>query len=74
MVLARVGSAFINVHLAGVSSEAILTNTVKPIDLVTASCVVLAVCSDAFVDVILTVCSVESCRANAVIAPNSIHT
>ena len=46
----------------------------KPIDLVNTGCVVLAVCSNAFVDVSLAVCSIESWRANTVVAPNAIHT
>ena len=74
LVLARIGSAFVNVHLAFISCESVPACTVKPIDLVNTGCIVLTVYIDTFINVVLTIGSIKSCRADAVVCSNSIHT
>ena len=74
LVLARIGSAFVNVHLAFISCETVLACAMKPIDLVNTCCIVLTVYISTFINVMLTVGSIKSCRADAVVCSNSIHT
>ena len=74
LVPARIGSAFVNVHLAFISCESVLACAIKPIDLVNAGCIVLTVYIDTFVNVMLTTGAVKSCRTDAVVCSNSIHT
>jgi len=44
----------------------------KPIDLIQTGTVVFAVCGSAFVDIVLTICSVKTCRTNTLVIVNSI--
>ena len=74
LVPARIGSAFVNVHLAFISCETVLACAMKPIDLVNTCCIVLTVYISTFINVMLTVGSIKSCRADAVVCSNSIHT
>ena len=74
LVLARIGSAFVNVHLAFISCESVPAYTIKPIDLVNTSCIVLTVYIDTFINVVLTISSIKSCRADAPVCSSSIHT
>ena len=74
LVPARIGSAFVNVHLAFISCESVLACAIKPIDLVSTCCIVLTVYIDTFVNVMLTTGAVKPWRADAVVCSNSIHT
>ena len=74
LVPARIGNAFVNVHLAFISCETVLACAMKPIDLVNTCCIVLTVYISTFINVMLTVGSIKSCRADAVVCSNSIHT
>ena len=74
LVPARIGSAFVNVHLAFISCESVLACAIKPIDLVSTCCIVLTVYIDTFVNVMLTTGAVKSCKADAVVCSNCIHT
>ena len=74
LVPARTGSAFVNVHPAFISCETVLACAIKPIDLVDTCCIVLTVYISTFINVTLTVSSIKSCRADAVVCSSSIHT
>ena len=74
LVPARIGSAFVNVHLAFISCETVLACAIKPIDMVNTCCIVLTVDISTFINVMLTVGFIKSCRADAVVCSNSIHT
>ena len=74
LVPARIGSAFVNVHLAFFSCETVPAYAIKPIDLVNTCCIVLTVYIGTFINIMLAVGSTKSCRADAVVCSNSIHT
>ena len=74
LVLARIGSAFVNVHLAFISCETVLACAIKPIDQVNTCCIVLTGYTRTFINVMLTVGAIKSCGADAVVCSNSIQT